>query len=488
ASESLPSPPTQPPPLPHSSQSNAGTARAHQRRLQAGGCTETCYHASDEDCDDGRPGAECMCNNIGTDCTNPATRLLQPGELQAGHTAASPGDELVLVDGTYTRDCGYVRGSDNVLVINKDITIRAENSGRAMLDGGGVHHVVHIGSSTISFEGLQITNGYVSVRESSLSEHFGTASHHPHAMATVRVTMASGFDSGFNSGFEVHSIVDTAIGNATFASPLHLVAAASSGSGIEPSEPLTAVALLADVWLLSAKEMMPRHLRGFWSRALQPATALHQGFVHCVRLPFACVFLCYMAALCTPTSPNAKVVRSRSYLVLMLLLLAAVPMATALQEASGTTHEKAGGAGYTTSFEADSPSSTRSFDAAASQMLVNASTSLVTTSHVARRLAVINVQPGAGTLQAAFNLASPGDELVLADGTYTGNGINALNISKDITIRALNAGQAVLDGENARRVVYITSGTVVLDGLNITWGRISSVRFPTQTLPSFRRE
>ena len=40
----------------------------------------------------------------------------------------------------------------------------------------------------------------------------------------------------------------------------------------------------------------------------------------------------------------------------------------------------------------------------------------------------------------------------------------------DITIRAENAWQAVLDGENSIRVIRIDGGTVALDGLNITKG------------------
>ena len=90
-----------------------------------------------------------------------------------------------------------------------------------------------------------------------------------------------------------------------------------------------------------------------------------------------------------------------------------------------------------------------------------------------RRLATTTVSPGAGTLQAAVNAASAGDTLVLADGTYTGSGTNVLEISKDITIRAQNSGQAVVDGQNARRVVHITSGTVALEGLKITKGSAS---------------
>ena len=89
--------------------------------------------------------------------------------------------------------------------------------------------------------------------------------------------------------------------------------------------------------------------------------------------------------------------------------------------------------------------------------------------------------PGKGTLQAALTAASPGDELVLADGTYTGNGGNAryaenvLVINKDITIRAQNAGQAVLDGQGTRRVLYVGSGTVSLEGLGIANGNAERV-------------
>ena len=92
--------------------------------------------------------------------------------------------------------------------------------------------------------------------------------------------------------------------------------------------------------------------------------------------------------------------------------------------------------------------------------------------HVARRLATINVAPS-DNLQTKLNSAGAGDTLNLADGTYTGSGSNVLEISKDITIRAQNSGQAILDGENARRVIVIASGTVTLEGLNITRGYAS---------------
>ena len=89
------------------------------------------------------------------------------------------------------------------------------------------------------------------------------------------------------------------------------------------------------------------------------------------------------------------------------------------------------------------------------------------------------VYPGAN-LQTVVDNANAGDVILLTDGTYNGtgrsySGNNMLYINKDITIQAQNPGQAVLDGENATRVVYIRSGTITLDGLAITRGRASSV-------------
>ena len=92
-------------------------------------------------------------------------------------------------------------------------------------------------------------------------------------------------------------------------------------------------------------------------------------------------------------------------------------------------------------------------------------------SRVTRRMSVISVAPGEDALQVAHDAASPGDELVLDNGVFTSSsGASVLNITKSITIRALNPGQAVVDGENARRGIHITSGVVELHGLNVTKG------------------
>jgi hypothetical protein len=84
----------------------------------------------------------------------------------------------------------------------------------------------------------------------------------------------------------------------------------------------------------------------------------------------------------------------------------------------------------------------------------------------------VTVKPGVGTLQKAVNRAPDGGELVLSDGTYHGSGSHVLSITKSITIRALHAGRAVLDGEEARCVVKTSNGAAVeLDGLKITRGK-----------------
>ena len=86
------------------------------------------------------------------------------------------------------------------------------------------------------------------------------------------------------------------------------------------------------------------------------------------------------------------------------------------------------------------------------------------------------VHPGLGTLQAALTAASSGDEVVLLDGMYTGRGDFVLDISKNVTIRAQNARQAVLNGEVSRQVIRILMGTILIDGLTVTNGSETAVR------------
>lgn len=84
------------------------------------------------------------------------------------------------------------------------------------------------------------------------------------------------------------------------------------------------------------------------------------------------------------------------------------------------------------------------------------------------------VQPGIGTLQAAADSASTGTELVLANGTYTAAGDNVLVVNKSIIVRAEHHGGAILDGQDARRVIFVDelpAGALVrFEGLQITNG------------------
>ena len=102
---------------------------------------------------------------------------------------------------------------------------------------------------------------------------------------------------------------------------------------------------------------------------------------------------------------------------------------------------------------------------------------------VTRRLTVTNIQPGDDLVSAVANAAA-GSELVLHNGTYSLS--STISIGKDITIRAQSMGMAVLDGQNSVRVLYISSGTVQLIGVNVTGGYVSGnvslLSKPSQTL------
>jgi hypothetical protein len=73
-------------------------------------------------------------------------------------------------------------------------------------------------------------------------------------------------------------------------------------------------------------------------------------------------------------------------------------------------------------------------------------------------------------------LADPSiDAIVLLDGVY--NLTSTLDIDRSVSIRADAAGKAVLNGQGQVRVLYIhTSGTVDLNGLQITGGNAHDVR------------
>ena len=113
------------------------------------------------------------------------------------------------------------------------------------------------------------------------------------------------------------------------------------------------------------------------------------------------------------------------------------------------------------------------FNAARDEKFKAIEDAIILKSHVTRRLVITNVVPGADSIQNALAAASPGDELVLGDGTY--NLSSTITIINDITIRASNSRQAVLDGGDSIQVMSIPSGTVVLQGVIITRGSYSNV-------------
>ena len=101
-------------------------------------------------------------------------------------------------------------------------------------------------------------------------------------------------------------------------------------------------------------------------------------------------------------------------------------------------------------------------------------------SRVTRRLSVINAAARATTCRPSSSNGSclrrpdrARRRHVHRERHVRASGNNMLYINKDITIRALNPGRAVLDGQNAKRVIYVASGAVALEGLSITRGRTS---------------
>jgi len=83
-------------------------------------------------------------------------------------------------------------------------------------------------------------------------------------------------------------------------------------------------------------------------------------------------------------------------------------------------------------------------------------------------------------------LAGDAAEIRLAPGTYPV--ASTIEIRRDVSLVA-DGGEDVLDGQNARRVISISSGNVHLSGLSITKGR-ASVSFlaiePTWIQPCHR--
>ena len=95
--------------------------------------------------------------------------------------------------------------------------------------------------------------------------------------------------------------------------------------------------------------------------------------------------------------------------------------------------------------------------------------------------ATLNVPSQYATIQAAINAAADGDEIVVADGTYSGTGNVDLNMSKAVTLRSASNDPTacIVDGENTSKCIsqWQTSSTVptTVRGITFYRGQLSSL-------------
>ena len=103
-------------------------------------------------------------------------------------------------------------------------------------------------------------------------------------------------------------------------------------------------------------------------------------------------------------------------------------------------------------------------------------------------------QPSAGgrlqTVSSVAELSVALDDttishIVLNPGMYALG--TQLSISRDVTLEAAQPGTVVLDGQGSTRVLYISSGTVGLIGLNTARGYSSYVSLPSLFGPSLAK-
>jgi hypothetical protein len=90
--------------------------------------------------------------------------------------------------------------------------------------------------------------------------------------------------------------------------------------------------------------------------------------------------------------------------------------------------------------------------------------------------AVLHVPAEYATIQAAIDAAETGDEVVLANGTYTGAGnINVDFLGKAITLRSAGGDPTlcIIDCQEMARAIYVhdSAGPVLLKGLSMLNGR-----------------
>jgi filamentous hemagglutinin family protein len=104
---------------------------------------------------------------------------------------------------------------------------------------------------------------------------------------------------------------------------------------------------------------------------------------------------------------------------------------------------------------------------------LNAPILLASTQTLNGEATVVNInQAFQNIVQNGVDLAASGATLNVANGSFTGTGSAVVNINKNLSILGQGTGNTIFDGENARRVFNITTGTVTLDGLTITKGNV----------------
>ena len=80
-----------------------------------------------------------------------------------------------------------------------------------------------------------------------------------------------------------------------------------------------------------------------------------------------------------------------------------------------------------------------------------------------------------GDLKSAISIASDGDTIIVANGSYSGVNNSNLSISQSgLTIKAAEGASPSISGSSARRIFLLTGQNIVLQGLFLTSGKVNS--------------
>ena len=80
-----------------------------------------------------------------------------------------------------------------------------------------------------------------------------------------------------------------------------------------------------------------------------------------------------------------------------------------------------------------------------------------------------------GDLKSAISIASDGDTIIVANGSYSGVNNSNLSISQSgLTIKAAEGASPSITGSSARRIFSLTGSNIVLQGLFLTSGKVNS--------------